>query len=163
MGEYGRSLAALDAGTLGDADKVRTAAVLARLTGLPAADWLARGLRMSPDSFLKSLLAEQGLEAGVYDSRYTLPLAASLGDPVADDPAMTRYVPGFISAFHQLLHDDLGVEMPIPYRAITWVTLNSEWSRERVGAIRPRPIRNCRGCANRQRQAPSTSHDAPPL
>jgi carboxypeptidase C (cathepsin A) len=133
MGEYGRSLAALDAGTLGDADKVRTAAVLARLTGLPAADWLARGLRMSPDSFLKSLLVEQGLEAGVYDSRYTLPLAASLGDPVADDPAMARYVPGFISAFHQLLHDDLGVEMPIPYRAITWVTLNSEWSRERVG------------------------------
>lgn len=133
LGEYGRILAAVDAGTLGDEDKARTAARLAQFTGLPASDWLARGLRMRTDDFLKSLLAEQGLEAGVYDSRYSLPLAGSLGDPVADDPAMGRYVPGFISAFHQLLHDDLNVEMPMPYRAITWVTLNSEWSRERVG------------------------------
>jgi carboxypeptidase C (cathepsin A) len=133
MGDYAIALAALDAAKLTSVDKEQLAIRLQGFTGIPAAQWLTDGLRMSSGRFLKSLLGARGLEAGVYDSRYTLPLAGSLGDPVSDDPAMGRYVPGFVSAFHQLLHDDLKVDMPIPYSAITWVTLNFNWSNARIG------------------------------
>lgn len=136
--EYGPALAALDAGTLGAADKARIAARLAAFTGLDAKGWSDAGLRIAALPFLKGVIADKGLEAGAYDSRYTLPLAGGLGDPVADDPAMGRYVPGFIGAFHDMLHRDLKVKMPVPYRSITWVTLNQQWNWERVG-IPPAP------------------------
>lgn len=136
--EYGPALAALDAGTLGAADKARIAGRLAAFTGLSAKAWSDAGLRIASASFLKGVIADKGLEAGAYDSRYTLPLAGGLGDPVADDPAMGRYVPGFVGAFHDMLHRDLKVTMPIPYSSITWVTLNPQWNWERVG-IPPAP------------------------
>lgn len=136
--EYAPALIALDGGTLGAADKARIAQRLAGFTGLSAKVWEDAGLRMGHLPFLKALLADQGLEAGAYDSRYTLPLAGSLGDPVADDPAMGRYVPGFVGAFHDMLHRDLKVTMPLPYSSITWVTLNPVWNWDRVG-IPPAP------------------------
>jgi carboxypeptidase C (cathepsin A) len=90
------------------------------------------GLRTSPQAFAKQVLAQQGLEAGNYDSRYTLPLAGSMGDPVADDPAMGRYVPGFVASFNDMIHGDLKVDMPTPYAAISF-TLNFKWSYARSG------------------------------
>ena len=69
----------------------------------------------------------------MYDSRYTLPLANSGGDPVADDPAMGRYVPGFVSAFHQMLRDDLNVSLARPYAAIMWKDLLQSWNWKRGG------------------------------
>lgn len=136
--EYAPALVALDAGTLGAAEKAKMAERLAGFTGLDAKAWRDAGLRIGYLPFLKSVLAGKGLEAGAYDSRYTLPLAGSLGDPVSDDPAMGRYVPGFVGAFHDMLFRDLKVAMPTPYRAITWVTLNSQWNWDRVG-IPPAP------------------------
>jgi hypothetical protein len=88
---------------------------------------------MPIQEYLKRVLAGGGEEAGVYDSRYTLPLANSGGDPVSDDPAMGRYVPGFVAAFHMMLHDDLKVDMPVPYTAIGWGALNNSWNYKRTG------------------------------
>lgn len=136
--EYGPALAALAAGTLPPADKSRIADQLAAFTGTSAKAWLDGNLRLGQGPFLKSVIADQGLEAGAYDSRYTLPLTGGLGDPVADDPAMGRYVPGFVGAFHDMLRRDLKVAMPEPYKSITWVTLNPQWNWDRVG-IPPAP------------------------
>ncbi|MGZ8361473.1 MAG: S10 family peptidase, partial [Allosphingosinicella sp.] len=53
------------------------------------------------------------------------------------DPAMGRYVPGFVAAFHDMMRNELGVQMPVPYNSITWVDLNFVWNWNRVGLPRP--------------------------
>ncbi|CAL1691481.1 hypothetical protein MMB232_01622 [Brevundimonas subvibrioides] len=128
-------LAALEkaaAGTLGDAERNAVAGRLSAYTGLPAEAWLP-GLVMSTKAFSQQLLAADGLTVGLYDGRYTLPSAHDGGEPVADDPAMGRYVPGFISAFHQMLAEDLKVQEDRPYGAIVWRNLLSAWNWQRTG------------------------------
>jgi carboxypeptidase C (cathepsin A) len=131
--EYANAIAHLNAGALSGEEKIRIATKLATLTGISGDTWLGNNLQMSAQSFLKQILADKGLEAGLYDSRYTMSSANNGGDPVADDPAMGRYVPGFVGAFHDMLHRDLKVEMPIPYGSIVWEGLNFIWNYSRVG------------------------------
>lgn len=133
-GEYAEAMHRLDNGGLPEAEKARIAGKLAAYTGLPAETWLQADLRvMGAQPFLRRIVADRGLEAGVYDSRYTLPLAHSGNDPVADDPAMGQYVPGFVAAFHDMLRNDLEVSMPGPYGAIVWEGLVTRWSFDRAG------------------------------
>ena len=99
---------------------------------MPAEAW-PETLVLSTRAFSQLLLADQGLAVGLYDGRYTLPLAGDGGEPVADDPAMGRYVPGFVSAFHQMLAKDLEVRMDRPYGAIVWRNLLFGWNWKRTG------------------------------
>jgi carboxypeptidase C (cathepsin A) len=133
QGDYARALHRLGEGGLPASERDGIAGRLEALTGIAASQWLENGLRIDNRTFLRTLLADEGLEAGNYDSRYTLPLAQSGNDPVADDPAMGRYVPGFVASFHELMGRHLGVSMPFPYSAITWVDLNFRWKWERLG------------------------------
>jgi carboxypeptidase C (cathepsin A) len=126
--EYAEALFELEHGRLADAERDRIAAKLASWTGIPASEWSANALRIPMQRFLRTILADQGLEAGNYDSRYTLPLAGSGNDPVADDPGMGRYTPGFIAVFHEMLRHEFGVDMPVPYHSITWAELNFVWN-----------------------------------
>lgn len=121
-------------GTLGDAERALVLNRLEAFTGLKASD-IGDDLYIDERSYAKAALAPKELEAGMYDSRYTLPLASSGFDPVADDPAMGRYVPGFIAAFHQMLRDDLGVSVMRPYLSIRWKDLLSNWNWKRSGPI----------------------------
>ncbi len=105
---------------------------LAGYTGLPLAAFDS-ALVVDRNAFGRMLLAEEGLIIGQYDSRYTLPAENAGNDPVADDPAMGRYVPGFIAAFHQMLRDDLEVELDRPYGAIVWRDLLQSWNWKRGG------------------------------
>lgn len=130
--EYALALWKLDNGTLSDTEKDGLARKLQEFTGLPAQAWIQAGLRIPAQAFVKQLLVDRGLEAGMYDSRYTLPLVGSGGDPVADDAAMGRYVPGFVAAFHIMLRDYLKVQMPIPYTAIAF-EFASNWNYTRIG------------------------------
>lgn len=100
---------------------------LSTLTGLPASAIDAQNLRVSTGQFAKSLLADKGQQLGIYDARYTLPLASSGNDPVADDPAMGQYVPAFVAAFNQFLRDDLGVGIDLPYQVISFREVNGRW------------------------------------
>jgi carboxypeptidase C (cathepsin A) len=131
-GDYVEALRKAKAGTLSPAERTAVAERLAAYTGLPAAAY-EKSLRIQDSDFAKQLLADKGLQLGTYDARYTLPLANSGGDPVADDPAMGRYVPGFVSAFHQMLSDDLHVQMDRPYGAIVWKDLLPAWNWNRAG------------------------------
>lgn len=128
---YADALHRLDKGQLPAAELASVAAQLEAFTGIPARTWTSGGLRLANGPFLKQLLADEGLEAGAYDSRYTLPLANGGGEPVADDPAMGRYVPGFVAAFHQMLADVLKVDMKLPYHSIRWEGLNFVWNYDR--------------------------------
>lgn len=110
-------------------------AILRRLAGMTGltAEQIGGDIHIDEREFAKTLLQGQKLEVGMYDSRYTLPLDGSGRDPVADDPAMGRYVPGFIAAFNQMLHEDLEVDIKRPYIAIHWKDLLANWNWERRG------------------------------
>ncbi|MGH8495163.1 MAG: S10 family peptidase [Gammaproteobacteria bacterium] len=110
------------------AAKNRIANELSALIGISAAVILEHDLRMSNGTFAELLLAKEGREVGMYDSRYTLPLANDGNDPVADDPAMGQYVPGFVAALNQHLRDDLEVTIDEPYRAIEFRSVNARWN-----------------------------------
>ncbi len=135
--DYAGALWRQQQGTLGEPERQAIAARLASFTGLSAQAWIDANLSISLPEFMKRVIADTGLETGMYDSRYTLPLAGSGGDPVSDDPAMGRYVPGFVAAFHMMLHDHLKVDMPIPYISIGWGDLNGRWDYTRVPGVAP--------------------------
>ncbi len=136
-GTYLEALHAEAADGLSDRERESVKQQLADYSGLATED-LGETLVITPRDFAKQLLQQDGLEVGIYDSRYTMPLANSGGDPVADDPvaddpAMGRYVPGFVAAFHQMLRDDLKVGLKRPYGAIVWKDLLNAWNWERGG------------------------------
>lgn len=131
--EYAEAIAADRRGQLSDADRQRIAQKLSAYTGLAAKTWIDNRLKISAPAYLKLPLHDRGLDVGGYDSRYTLSSANDLGDVVADDAAMTQYVPGFVAAFQDLLRDDLKVRMPAPYKTIVWEGVYSKWNRDRAG------------------------------
>ena len=124
--EYVRALYAGSA--LPDAERARIAGRLAEFTGLSRQTWLDNDLRMSMGEFSTALLKNENLQIGAYDGRYTLPLASSGGDPVADDPAMAQYTPGFVAAFNTYAQNELKVEPSSRYQAIVFADINSRWN-----------------------------------
>lgn len=132
MGDYLAALEKAAAGTLDEAARAAMASRLSAYTGLPAEAWTP-SLILSTKAFSQQLLADRGLTVGLYDGRYTLPSAHDGGEPVADDPAMGRYVPGFVSAFHQMLGEDLKVQEDRRYGAIVWRNLLFGWNWKRAG------------------------------
>lgn len=110
------------------AERTKVAEGLAKLTGLSAKTWLDADLRISLTQFGQMLLKDQGLQIGAYDGRYTLPLAASGGDPVADDPAMGQYTPAFIAGLNQYVATDLKIAAPSTYQPIAFADVNSRWN-----------------------------------
>ncbi|WP_213268414.1 septum formation initiator [Hyphomonas sp.] len=129
---YEPALRAHHEGTLTPEARANVLQEITRMTGLAESD-IGDDLHIDERSYAKAALRGRGLEIGMYDSRYTLPLANSGGDPVADDPAMTRYVPGFIAAFHQMIRDDLDVRLGRPYASIRWRELLFGWNWSRKG------------------------------
>jgi len=129
--DYRSALHQAAAGTLADETRKAVAARLAAYIGLPV-EQIPADLKLSNDGFARKLLADRGSDIGLYDSRYTLPLAHDGHEPVADDPAMGQYVPGFVAAFHDELSNDLGVRMDRPYYPITWRGLLDKWNWDRA-------------------------------
>ena len=130
-GDYLEALKKARAGSLSSNDRAATTGRLAAYTGLPGSTF-DKTLGIRDADFARLLLADKGLQVGTYDSRYTLPMASSGNDPVADDPAMGRYVPGFVSAFHQMVEGDLKVSMDRPYGTIVWKDLLPAWNWNRT-------------------------------
>lgn len=130
------------------------AAIVAQLiayTSLPA-DAFANSLLLPDGEFARKLLAADGLQLGTYDSRYTLPLANSGNDPVSDDPAMGRYVPGFVASFHELASEELKIRMDRPYGSIVWKDLLPAWNWKRVQATPDQSFATDLGIAMRRNE-----------
>lgn len=132
LGDYLEAVGKAAAGVLSRNERAAVIARLSAYTGLPPSAF-PDSLILSTRAFSQQLLADEGLALGLYDGRYTLPLAGDGGEPVADDPAMGRYVPGFIAAFHQMLAQDLKVSLDRPYGAIVWRDLLFGWNWKRTG------------------------------
>lgn len=119
---------ALYAGWDLDADERRQIAErLAGLVGLSADEILELNLRVPNRGYAERLLAGVGKEVGMYDSRFVLPLENDGNDPVADDPAMGQYVPGYVAAVNLYLRRELGVELDRSYDAIEFRSVNARW------------------------------------
>ncbi len=114
-------------GRLDAAQRAHIAARLSELIGIPEDTIEAHDLRIQNDEFARLLLASQSRELGMFDARFTLPSKASAHDPVADDPAMGQYSPGFVAAFNQYLHDDLHVRLNLPYKAVSFNDVEGQW------------------------------------
>ena len=109
------------------AAKADLATRLGVLTGIPRTRWLTQNLRIGTTDFAQSLLASQGVHLGIYDGRYSLDAANPGGDPVADDPAMGRYVPAFVGAMNAYARRTLRVASTEEYRPIAFRDVNARW------------------------------------
>jgi carboxypeptidase C (cathepsin A) len=124
-GEY---LQALYAGSrLDAARKQQLAETLSALTGLSAGMIASNNLRISTTVFANALLADSGQQVGKYDSRFVLPLSSSGNDPVADDPAMGQYVPGFVAALNLHVRNEIGAVIAEDYLPIEFHKVNGRW------------------------------------
>lgn len=108
---------------------------LSSFTGIGADVLLSRDLKLTGPDFSRMVLAPDGLDVGLYDSRYTLPHAGfPPEDPVGDDPAMARYTPVFAGAWHQYMTESLNIDIPEPYGMIVWNGVSGGvWNYDRPG------------------------------
>jgi carboxypeptidase C (cathepsin A) len=113
------------------------AARLAALTGLSPDFIRSNDLRIGAAAFAQEILKDRGEQVGAYDARYTLPLSPSGKDPVADDPAMAQYVPGFVASYNLYAHDDLNISIDETYEAISFRLVNSRWDYGRGPGVSP--------------------------
>lgn len=103
-------------------------AKLAYYTGLSVKILKRYGHRISLGAFAGELLRDRGLEAGMYDGRFTMALAGEkigMADPVTDDPAMGAYTPAFRAAFAQIA-EELNIQLERDYRIIDF-NVNGMW------------------------------------
>lgn len=134
----GAYLVALAAGgRLPNSDRHAVAQRLHQLTGLPASELERAGLRLDVSSFSRQLLGEAGLQIGMYDARFTLPLMGAGADPVADDPAMGQYAPMFAGVVTSYLRDELKADYDEQYRAIEFARVNFRWDYGRGPGVLP--------------------------
>lgn len=121
-------ITALHAGSRLPAErKAAVARELSALIGIDQKDILAADLRMSGAAFAKLLLADRGQRVGMYDARFVLPSKGAGSDPVADDPAMGQYVPGFVAAWNDYATKTLKVTLDLPYEPIAFREVNGRW------------------------------------
>ncbi len=121
-------LPALYAGSRLPADrKAEVARQMSALIGISERDILASDLRISGAAFAKLLLADRGQRVGLYDARFVLPSQGAGSDPVADDPAMGQYVPGFAAAWNDYAATTLKVDLDTAYQPIAFRDVNARW------------------------------------
>lgn len=107
------------------ADKV------AYFSGLKKEIVLEHNLRPKKWEYLKLVLKDRGLEVGVYDSRFTLPLNEdySMDNMVRDDAAIIQYTPSFMAAISGHFRNELNITHNRKYYAIS-VEVGEKWKRE---------------------------------
>ena len=101
---------------LDPANRAQLAGQIAELIGVDQQAVLDANLRLSPGDFAQQLLKKDGRRTGMYDARYTLPLAGAGQDPVADDPAMAQYVPAYVGAWSDYSRKELGIDLAVAIR-----------------------------------------------
>ena len=120
---------ALANGTLSEEETAAAAEKMAAYTGLPAPMLTEMGLKIpAAEMFAAVLLAGQGKDIGIYDSRMTLQQNGQIGiaDPAGDDPAMSVYTPAVISVMNGQMKEKLGIEFKRKYADVNF-DVNMRW------------------------------------
>jgi carboxypeptidase C (cathepsin A) len=115
--------------SLDDAARSNIATQLSRYTGLPL-DYVTRAhLRVEPQRFEKSLLANQQRMIGRMDARISAPDADPLNDSPEFDPSLTGYVGVFSNCFNDYIRDQLMFENNQPYEFLSPNVGPWDWGR----------------------------------
>jgi len=112
------TLALAHGDTLPAAEQQRIAAQLSRFTGLPAAYYLQRKLRVSDFLFFTQLLRDEGKMVGRYDARFTGPRYEPGTDGFDYDPSDEAVNGPLNAAFNDYIRRELKFESDIPYEAL---------------------------------------------
>lgn len=111
-------------------EKAAAGALMGQLehyTGIPCGWWQEHHMEISAQEFGRMVLSGEGLDAGMYDGRYTMKhLADNIpADPVGDDPAMGKYTALFCTA-QTLWKKEMELELKEAYRPIDFM-VNGMW------------------------------------
>ncbi|MCL2362204.1 MAG: hypothetical protein FWC73_10380 [Defluviitaleaceae bacterium] len=104
---------------------------VAYFSGLKKETVLEHNLRPNKWEYLKLVLKDKGLEVGVYDSRFTLPLNKdyTMENMVRDDAAIAQYTPSFMAAISGAFKQSLNITHNRKYVAISR-DVGKAWKRE---------------------------------
>ena len=117
LGDYNQALMLGD--RLEDAERLRVATELARLTGLDVEYVLASNLRPRIWRFTKELLREQRTTVGRLDSRFTGHDADAAGERYEYDPSYSAIQGPYTAALNDYVRRELGFESDLPYEILT--------------------------------------------
>jgi len=114
-----------------EAEKNTLAEKIAYFSGLKKETVIEHNLRPKKWEYLKLVLKDRGLEVGVYDSRFTLPLNPDYTQEnmVRDDAAIAQYTPSFMAAMNGDFKKMLGITHDRKYYAISR-EVSKNWKRE---------------------------------
>jgi carboxypeptidase C (cathepsin A) len=117
---YGKYASALIKGSdLDDDEKKGIAAELARFSGIPAAKWLERDLRMNASIFRAELLRAEGKVLGRFDGRVAWDAADKAATTPDYDPSYSLAFGAFSTAMLDYLGRGLGYKEERPYEILT--------------------------------------------
>ena len=115
-GAYASALRRGDA--LPDGEKKRIAGELSHFTGLPAAYFVQRKLRVSDDLFFTQLLKDDNRILGRYDARFTGLRYEPGTENVDYDPSDEAVLGPLTAAFNDYIRRELKFESDLPYETI---------------------------------------------
>jgi len=116
--------------SISDEERDKIAEKVAYFSGLSKEIVLEQDLRPKKWEYLKLVLKDRGLEVGVYDSRFTLPLNKEYTQEnmVRDDAAISQYTPSFMAAISGHFKQALNITHERKYYAISR-DVSREWKR----------------------------------
>lgn len=113
FGDYATAL--LRGSRLPAAQQAQAAARLEDLTGICAAVWQHKRLRLRDSEFRKLVLQERNAVIGSSDSRYTGEAEDEAASEGSVDPSYTRIAPAFAASIGNYLREELGSESEVTY------------------------------------------------
>lgn len=117
FGEYAAAL--LKGHDIDPAQKAAVAGKLARLTGIDAATWIARDLRVDSTFFRSELLRKEGKVLGRFDGRVAWDATDKAAETPDYDPSYSLAYGAFSTAMLDYLGRELGYKEDRPYEILT--------------------------------------------
>lgn len=128
FGDYASAL--LKGNALAVADKAAVAAKLAEFSGIDAAVWLERDLRLDPSFFRAELLRKEGKVIGRFDARVAWDAVDRSAQSPDCDPAYEVAYGAFATAMLDYLGGDLGYREERPYEVMSSKVRGWRWGSE---------------------------------
>lgn len=126
FGEYAAAL--LKGNELDPATRAKVADRLAQLTGIDAAIWLARDLRVDSTFFRGELLRKEGKVLGRFDGRVAWDSTAKAAESPDYDPSYSLAYGAFSTAMLDYLGRELGYKEDQPYEILTGKVRPWRWN-----------------------------------
>lgn len=126
FGDYAAAL--LKGNSLDRPGREKIAAQLAKFTGIDAATWLARDLRLDSTFFRSELLRKEGKALGRFDARVAWDATDKVSDSPGYDPSYSLAYGAFSTAMLDYLGRELAYKEDQPYEILTGKVQPWRWN-----------------------------------